>query len=80
MSLEGRIDLKDVKFYCGEGTLNVTSVGNKLNVILWSVTKQVGSLFCTVKVIQNESPVKKCICGQRNSVSVANLIFIITQI
>lgn len=69
ISKGGRIDLEDVEFYCGQGTFNVSSTSNKLNLVLLSSYSAGGRFFCNLVVKGVRLSPGKCTCGHKNTVS-----------
>lgn len=70
ISRNGEIDLSDVEYYCGEGTIDITTNRNKLNVVLLTtVFTPGGSFLCSVTVIPIITSPIYCNCGYTNMVS-----------
>lgn len=68
ISRGGRIDLEDVEFYCGQGTLDIVSTSNSINVVLLTSYSPGGYFYCTVTVKKKQPSPSGCSCGYKNSV------------
>ncbi|KAK6618992.1 hypothetical protein RUM44_003373 [Polyplax serrata] len=70
ISRGGRIDLEDVEFYCGQGTLDIVSTSNSINVVLLTSYSPGGYFYCTVTVKKKQPSPSGCSCGYKNSMRI----------